>query len=158
MIDLIHLATEAEDDGGADVGVIHYAAECALELIGIGANGVAATFTMRERRYTVDAGREFEAGEVIGDHFGGVGGAVGRGYHCDIVTGANATVFTLVAQEGGDIGGKGGERLYGCGKFVVESLFFECEVLGVDVFAWFNGMFGAADDLTIADDVFAGGD
>ena len=134
------------------------AGEGAAELLGIGADGVAAAFAMGEGDDAVDVGREGGLIEAGGDEFGGVGGAVGSGDDGDVVAGASATVFALVAHKRGHIGGGGGVGDFARRELVIEVLFFKGDVLGMDVLAGLDGMFRAADDLPVAVDAVAGED
>ena len=158
VIDLVDLAAQAEDEGGRDIGMHQHAAEGAPQLIHIGAEGVAAAFAVREGDHAIDIGRQCLAFVAARDQFRGVRGAVAGGHDGDVVARADAAVLALVAEEGGGIGARTGDRDFRGGEFVVEDQFLEGEVVGVDVAAGIDGHLGAADHLAVALHGFAGGD
>ncbi len=103
MIDLIHFAAQAENDRRGDIGMVEDAGQRALQLLGIGADGLAAAFAVREGHDAVDIGRQRFVFEAGGDQLGSVRGAVAGGHHRDVVASADASILALVAKERRDV-------------------------------------------------------
>ncbi len=100
VANLVYFATEAEHNCGADVGVIQYTLQCALQLLGIPANRHTAAFSMWERHDTVNVRRQNFACKTPSDEFRSVRGAIAGCHHANIVASSHAPVGAAKAAEG----------------------------------------------------------
>ena len=103
--DLEHLAAEADDQRGGEVGVAGIAPLRALErLVALALGGQPAAGAVHERDDAVDVGILLEnagAGDGLGHEARDRGRAVHAGEHADVVARAGLAVGAAVALEGG---------------------------------------------------------
>ncbi len=103
MIDLIHLAAEAENDRRRHVGMIQNAAQCALELLRVGTNGMPAAFAVWKRRYAVYIGRQCVVLKTSSDQLRGMRRAVAGRNHCNVVARPHAAILPRIAEKCGNV-------------------------------------------------------
>ena len=99
MIDLIHLAAQTENDRRRHVGMVQDAGQRALQLLGIGADGMAAAFAVRKRRHAIHVGRQRFVLKAGRDQLGGVRRAVAGRHHGDVVARPYPAVLAPIAEK-----------------------------------------------------------
>ncbi len=154
MLDLVHLAAQAQYYRGRDVGVRQHPGQRAPKLFGIRPDGVAATFAVREGHHAIHVGRQRFAVEAARDQLGSMRGAVAGGHHGDIVARAHRAIRARITEKRGSIAARR-QRRFARWKFVVELQFLERQVVRVDVLSRLDSLPGAADDLPVAPHDFA---
>ena len=161
--DLEHLAAEADDERGGEVGMAGVAPLRALQrLVALALAGQPAAGAVHERDDAVDVGILLEdagAGDGLGHEARDGGRAVHAGEHADVVARAGLAVGAAVAFEGGARLGRQ-QRLLArvLGEGIVALELGERAVVGVDVGAGRDVLGGKADDLAELQDRLALGD
>src|SRR5579875_110456 len=148
MADLVHLAAEPQNQRGGDVRMVEYPGERALQLFGIGTDGVAAAFAVREGNDTVDV--RWKLCALIGarDGFGCVRGAIAGRDHGDVVTGASPAIGALITKKAGATGSvtaDGRDRLRFAGVH-----FCKGEILRMDMLAGCDRRLCDSDGVAVA--------
>lgn len=155
MIDLIDFTSQAEDDGGRNVGMHQHAAERAAELIDIRAEGMAAAFAVRKGDDPIDVRRQSLAGIGLRDQFRGVRGAITGRDDRDVVARADPAILALIPQKGRHVAGSNRQRRIAGRELIAQLQFFKREVVGVDMASRFDGDSSAPNGLPIAAHGFA---
>ncbi len=155
VLDAVHLAAQPQQDAGRYIGVIQDARDDALQLAGIGSDGVPAAFTMRKRDHSVDAFGQSVGWEGGGDQFHRMRRAVAGGRDGDVISGPRTPVGARVTEERGDFGRALGRGDFGCGKFLANRDFLERQVLRVNMLARMDRRGRSADGAAVADHVLA---
>src|ERR1700722_7003411 len=126
-----------------------HAGQSALELLGVGANGVAAAFSVRKGDDPINIGGQLVPGEAVRDQFSGVRRAVAGRHYGNIVARADPAILAWISKEGR-------ARLAGSQRnlrgwiFVIEVELFKSQIVRVHVAARLDDRRGAADDLAVA--------
>ena len=150
MIDLVALAAQPQNHGGGNIGMLEHSTERAPELIDIGVARVAAAFPVREGHHAIHIRRQRFARVAAGNQLGGMGGAVGRRHHRDIVPRAGATVVAQIAEEAGTVFAARRLMERSGRKLVRRAAFVEGQVVHVHVAAGLDRRLRQTDRLAVA--------
>src|SRR5262245_35406603 len=97
---LVDFAPQADHQHGAHIGMKDHPGDCALQLPGVLALRMAASFLMRDGDNAVYSMRvRADISKGFGDLHGDVAGTVGSGDYGYVITRAHVAVFARVAHE-----------------------------------------------------------